>query len=250
MTKNGWVNIESIEDNIELWTGKEFLNHKIEKGTDKVYKIVTDYEYEIECTKSTRIIIKTAQKSSSEQSEGRLLQNIDLERENRLIKASFPEIIQESIDFLYPYTHGFFCADGCEVTSIRKEVKVYNSKKKLVDDGRLIFRNMWEATEKEERGYSDPLYYVIILFNNISPKFMVPINGSIQQKLEWLAGYLDGDGCCKKTKEGKVTGITASSINKEFLKDIRLMLQTIGINCSIYKTRDAKRRCNQRTNSQ
>jgi ribonucleotide reductase beta subunit family protein with ferritin-like domain len=53
------------------------------------------------------------------------------------------------------------------------------------------------------------------------PKYEVPINYSVKTKLEWLAGYVDAN-FDKDTME-------LSSTNKDFLKDIQLMLTTLGI---------------------
>src|SRR5699024_8169944 len=50
-------------------------------------------------------------------------------------------------------------------------------------------------------------------------------------KLEWLSGYLDGDGTV--TNNSGSQSIQAASINKEFLKEVQLMLQTIGVESKV-----------------
>ena len=45
--------------------------------------------------------------------------------------------------------------------------------------------------------------------------------------MEWFSGYCDADGSI--SKNGKNQSLQISSINKNFLKNIKLMLQTCGI---------------------
>ena len=63
-------------------------------------------------------------------------------------------------------------------------------------------------------------------------KFYVPINYSTKTKLEWLAGYVDADGCVKNSAKGFST-IQIGCINYTFLQDIQLMLSTMGISSNI-----------------
>jgi hypothetical protein len=73
-----------------------------------------------------------------------------------------------------------------------------------------------------------------ILPKAIQTKFVVPINYSLESKLLWLAGFLDGDGSTKR-KGNVITGIQTNSTNRPFLCKIVLMLQTMGclVNCGI-----------------
>ena len=57
-------------------------------------------------------------------------------------------------------------------------------------------------------------------------KDFVPINHSLAYRLNWLAGLLDSDGTV--TRDANGNGLQISSINKEFLLDVRLMLNTLG----------------------
>ena len=62
--------------------------------------------------------------------------------------------------------------------------------------------------------------------DGISDKFFVPINYSIKSKMEWLSGYCDANSSIN----GKNKSLQISSINNDFLNNIKLMLQTCGIN--------------------
>ena len=83
-------------------------------------------------------------------------------------------------------------------------------------------------------------YNIIILLctlnHNILDKYIVPINANLKSKLEWFAGLCDADGSI--AKNGANYSLQICSIHKEFLNDIKLMLQTCGVNSKISKTRD------------
>ena len=74
------------------------------------------------------------------------------------------------------------------------------------------------------------------------PKYEVPINYSIKTKLEWLAGYADVDGCINLNKTKDATSIQIGSINNSFLKDVQLMLTTMGILSNIKLNHKAEKR--------
>jgi len=62
----------------------------------------------------------------------------------------------------------------------------------------------------------------------LNEKFDVPSNFcSLKDKLDWFAGYCDADGTIISEQ------LQVSSINKEFLENIKLLLQTCGINPKI-----------------
>ena len=50
---------------------------------------------------------------------------------------------------------------------------------------------------------------------DINDKFYVPINNSINTKIRWLEGYLDGDGCI--IENDGLKNIQFVSIHKNFL---------------------------------
>ena len=171
----------------------------------------------------------------------------------------------------YAYTHGFFCGDGtygnksdepercckfkalpkhyfckrhlayeteyylldkdyvfedeyleCQAKSYVKKpmVYLYGDKKKLLD-----FIDKSSYTETQNR-------INISLPVDLNEKFDTPShNCSIKDKLDWFAGYSDADGTISRNGENEQ--LQVSSINKEFLERIKLLLQTCGINPKI-----------------
>ena len=59
----------------------------------------------------------------------------------------------------------------------------------------------------------------------------VPINYSIKNKMEWFSGYTDASGCVCETDNIQTLQITI--IEKTFLQNVKLMLQTCGIDTEI-----------------
>src|SRR5699024_2757958 len=72
----------------------------------------------------------------------------------------------------------------------------------------------------------------------LEDKYFVPSSDyTIESKLKWLAGYLDGDGTV--TNNSGSQSIQAASINKGFLKDVQLLLQTLGVHSKVVLARKA-----------
>jgi ribonucleoside-diphosphate reductase alpha chain len=75
---------------------------------------------------------------------------------------------------------------------------------------------------------------------DIEEKFKVPINYSLNSKLRWFEGVCDGDGTV--ARNGTNESIQVSSIHRDYLIDIQLMLQTIGVNSKVTKNKEASKR--------
>lgn len=66
----------------------------------------------------------------------------------------------------------------------------------------------------------------------------VPINACLEDKLLWLAGYFDGDGCLLNNQGCQ--SIQTVSTSKALLNDIKLMLQTMGVHSTVRDAREEK----------
>ena len=170
----------------------------------------------------------------------------------------------------YAYTHGFFCGDGtynqfllnkktpCDFkasighsyckrhidyennenvfplqTSETKYIckgisyankpllSLYAEKKDLIPY--LDFRSKGNEDSQGRLNLSLPF--------DINEKFFVPFHYSLKDRLEWFSGYCDADGCI--ARNGQNEQLQISSIHKDFLLKIKLMLQTCGINAKV-----------------
>ena len=69
---------------------------------------------------------------------------------------------------------------------------------------------------------------------DLAEKYKVPMKGSIQNRLDWLAGVIDGDGHTQYNPDNanQIT-ICIGSIHLSFLQNIRYMLHTLGVSSVI-----------------
>jgi len=66
----------------------------------------------------------------------------------------------------------------------------------------------------------------------IKDRFSVPVNYSIETKLNWLGGYFDAYGEKYVSKKG-YTSIRTTTLNKEFLMNVKYLLSTLGVHSNI-----------------
>ena len=265
LTIEGHKEIKLLEgQEVNVWNGEEFSKVKIVKtGEDQeLIDIYTDDGSKLTCTPYHKFYIQENYSENSIKS----IDAKDLKQDDKLIKCSFP-VIDGNDKFLYPYTHGFFCGDGtysnvteapekpcnfkaiyghyfckrhidfetddyllnndinlnnvinCQAKSYCKKptTYLYGPKKELIK-----YMDYRSCTENNDR-------LVLQLPLDIEEKFNIPShNCSIRDKLDWFAGYCDADGSISRNGENEQ--LQVSSINYDFLKSVKLFLQTCGIN--------------------
>jgi ribonucleoside-diphosphate reductase beta chain len=220
LTKNGQLPIINfINKEVEVWNGIEWTNViPVKTGENKdIYKVILDNGVEIECTENHNwFIVNENTNRQPRYWKYNKVQTKFLKSGDVLKKYDLPVIETEDPDFFEsPYTHGLFCADGHYEHDGKNPCLILMGKKKSLKE--YVDYNIFN----EKR-------YMCRLNSSIKPKYFVPINYSINTKLRWLEGYVDGDGCY--TKSGS---IQCSSINLDFIKDVQTMLTTLGISCAI-----------------
>jgi len=222
LTKDGHIPIRELENEIvSVWNGKQWSKTQVVKtGVNKklVKVILSDGKY-LECTPYHKWYIV---ESYADQVKGKLTikETKDLKVGDKLCKFDLP-IVDGSEDFKYPYTHGLFCADGTHETGSARRISLYGEKKNLVK-----FLDI-----KKDRGEDTSGRRNVVMHEDMPMKFKIPTNSSVKIKLAWLAGYLDGDGTI--ARNGTNESIQVSSIEQEFIYELQLMLQTLGINSKI-----------------
>ena len=184
----------------------------------------------------------------------------------KLIKCTYP-LIEGHEFFKYSYTHGLFCADGtynkngdgnvrrcsfiasrglfcarhvdypqmyneknnkcCAAAGLKlPKIALYGKKQALINY--IEYRTMSQPNSDK---------CIVTLPIDLPPKFKVPMNASINNKLRWLEGYMDGDGYV--CQNGMAQTLQAVSIHSEFLHDVKLLLQTLGVHSIVKRMRDA-----------
>lgn len=223
LTENGYVPIAELEgESVNIWNGEEWSTVDVVKtGEDqKLIKVSTDSGYELECTPYHKFYVFTGYGKSC-----KIVRAHELEEGDKLIKFNLP-IIEGEKELKDAYINGFFSGDGCEYKG-EQIIYLYHEKRELEN----LFQggSEWYYDEKQNRQTKK--------YRNLLNKFFVPTQDySIKSRLDWLAGYLDADGCIYRN--GTNEAITCASVEIEFLKEIQLMLQTLGVSSKIKKLKE------------
>jgi ribonucleoside-diphosphate reductase alpha chain len=234
LTKEGYYPIKDLANkNVEIWNGNEFSLSPVRKTGEnqQLLKIITDDGCILECTKYHKFHIV----SGSRNTKYIIKDANELKNGDRLIKCNFP-VLKGNIDYDFesPYTHGIYCGDGSNYklkNSIQPFIDLYHEKQDLLqylDYDRVLTYN---ETKNSTR---------IILNNTLNSKFDVPIYASLNNKLKWLAGYIDADGTICKNQDSRC--IQVACIHKDFLYKVKLLCNTLGLNPKITKNINAGER--------
>lgn len=217
LTSDGYIPIAELENqNIDVWNGEEWSNVVVRKtGKDQsLLKVTTDCGYELECTPYHKFYVFNGYKKPYIEVRAK-----DLKPGDKLAKFDLP-IIDGELTLDRAYENGFYSGDGCYHRN-SQIIYLYHDKMLLKDQ----FTNIsWNYQEDQQR--------MVGRTNSLKDKFFVPSDSySIKCRLDWLAGYLDADGCVYRN--GTNEALTASSTEKEFLREVQLMLQTLGVSSKV-----------------
>jgi ribonucleoside-diphosphate reductase alpha chain len=218
LTRQGYIPIEELAgEEVDVWNGEGWsCVTPVQTGEDqKLFKVLTSSGQSLECTDYHKWYVFDGygkpfiEKRTYELKEG-----------DKLIKFDLPVVDGEK-ELNFAYDNGFYSGDGSCIDG-RAHIYLYHEKMKLKD--KLESVKNFRYSEKEKR--------MVGRAYDLKEKFFVPDNAySIESRLDWLAGFLDADGCVYRN--GINEALVASSINLEFLKEVQMMLQTLGISCKI-----------------
>jgi ribonucleoside-diphosphate reductase alpha chain len=231
LTDKGQKRIEKLVNQpVRIWNGFEWSETVVRRTSNdaELLKVILSNGATLECTPQHKFVLKDG-KTRVE------AQNLTIGQQ--LCKwIQIPEPIERTKTIKYPYTHGLFCAEGTYGKNYSGDpcipiIALYGEKKKLVD--LLEVRTMSGIEDASGR-------LNIRLPMDLPKKFKVPLNASLNDKLRWFEGYCDGDGCVCRVDTSITIQIT--SIEHKFLDEIRLMLQTLGVNTFIANGQSAGQR--------
>ena len=276
LTDSGYKEIISLKDQkVNIWNGFEWSETSVKQtGTNQeLMKIEFSNGATLKCTPHHKFYINTNRYSCADKtafqnkSKTKLVEAKELTIGQKLIKHDFPIIRDNNSEsFVEPYTHGFFCGDGTvsnqlnEVTkcSYKSDNSGYCQRHQYFnDEGQDIILNDGICKAKVGEGapqiylygekkllkdklsfrndYINNDHIVLQLNPHIAKKFTVPINCSINDKMLWLSGLSDADGTVARNEDNE--SLQISSIHRDFLNDIRLMLSEIGIHSKVTLSR-------------
>lgn len=225
LTSNGYQLIGDLENEfVDVWNGSEWSNVQILKtGTNQeLVRVTTDSGYELDCTPYHKFYIQKgySQGTGVDKLETVEVRAKDLKQGDTLIKFDLP-IIEGSLELDNAYINGFYSGVGC-LTPQGQRIYLCGEKRKLISNFNII--DKWVNQPNNEILYGHT--------NVLKDKFFVPdCSYTIESRLNWLAGYLDANGTVVYNNGRQSLQIV--SIEKEFLKEIQLMLQTLGVDSKI-----------------
>jgi ribonucleoside-diphosphate reductase alpha chain len=234
LTDKGHIEIKELEGKkVNAWNGQEFSEVEVFKtGVNQdLIDVYTDDGCKLSCTKYHKFFIQQKNKDNSETVE--TIEAKDLKNDDRIIKCDFP-VIDGSENMLYPYTHGYFSGDKKYAN-----VEISNQESDCLFNFLSYEKHSTLHLNNEEKELLNNLEYssfmkknnklILKLNSNISKKYTIPShNCSLKVKLEWFAGLCDANASI--FNNGHTEYLQLNSVNKEFIYNIKLFLQTCGIN--------------------
>lgn len=213
LTRKGHVPIvEMAGESVDIWNGEEWSTVDVVKTGEnqKLLRVVTDSGQELECTEYHKWYVVDGYGAKP-----REVRTVDLVPGDKLIKFDLP-VIEGDQNLDLAYQNGFFSGDGC-VTSSGDRIYLYGEKRSLKEHFGDV---KWHDNDDQNRSQTH--------IKGLQEKFFVPgVEYTISDRLVWLAGYMDADGCVYRN--GENSQLVATSTNYEFLKNVQNMLQTVGV---------------------
>ena len=220
LTKSGYIPIaEVVGESLDIWNGEEWSEVDVVKTGDnqKILKVKTSSGYELECTPYHKFYVFDGYSRPY-----KVKRTHELVSGDKLAKFNLPVI--EGDKFLdKAYLNGFYSGDGCHYKG-KNIVYLYGEKRKFSERFKKYKHSYYICQEDQDR----EVFHML----DLKEKFFVPSEKySIESRLSWLSGYLDADGCIYRN--GKNEAITCVSVDYEFLKEMQMMLQTLGVSAKI-----------------
>ena len=221
LTDQGYKTISSLEnEEINVWNGEEFSPVTVVKTgvNQKLLKVIFNDGSFLECTPEHDFYIQTTSRKVVKIKAENLTEGMKLEKWElpKAIENTFVEV--SNVDM---YTQGFYSGDGNTNLS---HSWVYKPKYACLD--RLIGVVGKEHSSSER---------VTLNHGKMLDKHFIPFAHSIKDRINWLAGLLDADGCVIQSTH--CDNVQLSSVESNFLYRVKLFLQELGVYSSVITRR-------------
>lgn len=212
---------DCVDEDVTVWNGYDWsvVTPRVTGYDQPMLRITLSNGNELECTDYHKFVL---------QGDNRV-KACDLTVGDKLEKWDFPVIPQQETivptyddSYIDPYIHGFYAGDG--VTN-KPLIWLYGDKRKLA---KIFEDNNCVITEGEDRD-------TVKLPKQYSKKLVPDVGDTPSDRLRYLAGLLDSDGCVS-SEDG---ALAISSVDKDFLMRVSRMLNTLGCHSTISKMHDA-----------
>lgn len=225
LTRSGWRKIIDLAESpeVDVWNGEEWSSvTPVRTGQQQeLIRVHFSDGSSIDCTPYHKFYIQNSYGDPSV-----CVRAAELKSGDKIEKFSLPTAGARFSDTHFPdaYSFGFYCGDG---TKDSASSWVYAPKNEVVSKLRGSVTESFDPYGRKRWDHGSWDF----------DKFTVPLNYSLQSQLEFLAGYLDADACVVESTHCQ--NIQVVSVNRDFLHQIKLMLQSMGVPSTLCGRRDA-----------
>lgn len=212
LTRDGYFQISSLDNqDVEVWNGKEWsMTTVVQTGEDQeILEVVLDNGTTLYTTPYHKFY----------DHKGHVAEAKDLTTSTKLLKFEMP-VVEGRGDWENAYSCGFFTGDGTYNHLHQPISYLYGKKKALLD-------RVATPLCRVHTGSKSDRFSVLHDKSEIKAKYEVPLGMSLSTRLKWLSGLLDADGCV--ARNGLNQSLQLASTNRDFLTDLCLMLNTLGV---------------------
>lgn len=215
LTDRGCVTIKDWEDKyINVWNGENYSLVQIKKtGTNQeLYRITTDYGYELICTPYHRFNVLDSDNNEVK------VEAKDLTKETKITEYLLPTVTAGYKELDYAYLNGYFFGNGIEVIENNKLVKrVYLSNEKVIEEFRKVSKQTVDSSG------------TICFENYVLQSEMPNVEYTLESRVGWLEGLIDALGEISTYKSEQILTISDSRKPLSFFKELQEMLQELGV---------------------
>ena len=225
--------IDLVNQKFKVWNGVDWSDTTLKSGgSQPTASVLLNNGIELNVSLNQEFLIsggfKTSKKGVKTQmmkrTPARLLKKGDSLAKFNFPVIDFPEDYADQFD-TDAYSQGFYSGDGNQSST-----RSYLYEPKYCCQERLVgsVTQVGDGSGNRMNWNHGPML----------SKLMVPINGTLEYRLNWLAGILDSDGSITKDKNSK--GLQIVSNDPKFLRDIQQMLLGMGVQTKITLSREER----------
>ena len=223
LTSSGYSTISELEGKqVNVWNGEDWSEVTIQKTSEESELITVELSCgrSLTCTKEHKFYKHVGSRKEKVEIVAKKLEIGD-----KLIKLETP-VIQGIKTLDKAYQNGFYSGDGCRVKD-KSRIYLYDAKKDLLP--------LFDVAGNVITSVANRLSFTV---NGLEEKYFVPnANYTTKSRLDWFAGLLDSDGCL--TNNQGTQSLQICSIHPEFLREVQLMLQTLGVQSKVVHAMNA-----------
>lgn len=215
LTKDGYVAIKNcIGRQTVVWNGETWSAVvPFATGRNRIYKVVLSNGVELCCTNYHKFILHDRRNPKK-------VALADLTVGDKLAKFTLPTVHVGHDPKIDAYSHGFYCGDG---TANKSLSHLYFTK--------FCIRHRLIGRFGKERVNNKDVRCQLWHHGKMPCRDFVPTNATAEYCIAWLSGLLDADGTVLSYKNSDA--LQVSSINKQFLLDVILLLSRLGVQAKL-----------------